>query len=236
MTLAIDPRKIVVLTGSGISAESGVPTFRDGNGLWQNHDLNEVATPGGWGRNPQLVLDFYNERRSTAAAAQPNAAHLALVELESKYDVVVLTQNIDDLHERAGSTNVIHLHGELAWARGTSPRNLRRYIGAEPIKLGDLCEDGTQLRPDIVWFGEPVERMEQAAAEIRTAAKVLVVGTSLTVFPVASLVKKARWHAEKVLCALDVERRPGGYALMRGAATKVVPGLVRHWLENTPLH
>jgi NAD-dependent deacetylase len=236
MRPAIEPNKIVVLSGAGISAESGIPTFRDGNGLWHNHDLNEVATPGGWARNPQLVLDFYNERRSVAAAAQPNAAHLALAELESKYDVIVLTQNIDDLHERAGSTKVIHLHGELTWARGTSPRKLRRHIGASPIMLGDLCEDGSQLRPDIVWFGEPVDRMDQAVAEIRTAAKVLVVGTSLTVFPVASLAKKARWHAEKVLCAFDVERRPAGYTLLRGAAGNIVPGLVRRWMEQAPAH
>ena len=236
MKAAIEPDKIVVLSGAGISAESGIPTFRDNGGLWHQHAIHDVATPAGWARDPQLVLDFYNERRAAAAQAQPNPAHLALAELEQRYNVVVLTQNIDDLHERAGSTQVIHLHGELAWARGTSSRRLRRHIGAAPIALGDLCEDGTQLRPDIVWFGEPVERMEQAIAEIRTAAKVLVVGTSLTVFPVASLVKKARWHAEKVLCALDVERRPAGYILLRGAAGNIVPSLVRRWMAQAPAH
>lgn len=234
MKPAIDPNKIVILSGAGISAESGISTFRDSGGLWHQHDIREVATPEGWTRNPQLVLDFYNERRAVAAAAQPNAAHLALASLEQRYEVVILTQNVDDLHERAGSTNVIHLHGELAWARGTSEKRLRRRIDAAPIRLGDLCEDGSQLRPDIVWFGEPVECMDAASSEILTASKFLVVGTSLTVFPVASLVKKARWHAEKVLCALDVERRPAGYTLLRGAAGKIVPGLVHRWLAEAP--
>lgn len=235
MKPAIQPDKVVVLSGSGISAESGLPTFRDSNGLWRDNDWRDVASPQGWVRDPQLVLDFYNERRHDAANAMPNAAHSAIAELESKYKVVILTQNVDDLHERAGSSNVIHLHGELTWARGTSPNKLRRHIGAAPIHLGDLCEEGTQLRPDIVWFGEDVERMDAARSEIVTAAKVLVVGTSLTVFPAASLVKKARWHAEKVLCSLEVDKVPGGFRLLRGAATKVIPGLTRHWLEYTPI-
>ena len=147
MKAAIQSDKIVVLSGAGISAESGIATFRDSGGVWQQYDLNEVATPAAWARNPQRVLEFYNERRAQAAAAQPNDAHIALAKLEDAFNVVVLTQNIDDLHERAGSTNVIHLHGELMWARGTSERRLRRHIGAAPIRIGDVCEDGSQLLP-----------------------------------------------------------------------------------------
>ena len=130
MTLAINPNKIVILSGSGISAESGLPTFRDANGLWRNLDWRQLASPEGWHAHPELVLEFYNERRTLAAQAQPNAAHRALAELESKYEVVIITQNVDDLHERAGSTNVIHLHGELMWARGTSPRRVRGHARA----------------------------------------------------------------------------------------------------------
>lgn len=232
MKPAIQPNMVVVLSGSGISAESGLPTFRDSNGLWQSHDWRMLASPEGWREHPELVLDFYNERRANAADAQPNAAHIALAELERTHEVAIITQNVDDLHERAGSTNVIHLHGQLTWARGTSPRRLRHCIGAEPIRIGDLCEDGSQLRPDIVWFGEDVENMDAAKRLVRSAGKVLVVGTSLTVHPAASLAKHARWHAEKVLCALDVDSVPFGYALMRGMATRIVPGLVRHWMET----
>ena len=155
------------------------------------------------------MLEFYNERRALAAQAQPNAAHRALAELEAKYEVVVITQNVDDLHERAGSTNVIHLHGELMWARGTSPRRLRRHIGAAPIRMGDLCEDGTQLRPDIVWFGEAVEAMGLAEEDMVDAGKVLVVGTSLTVYPAASLTMYAHADAEKAVCALELDEVPG---------------------------
>lgn len=232
MSLAINPRKIVVISGSGISAESGLPTFRDANGLWRNHDWRQLASPEGWRRHPELVLDFYNERRARAAEAQPNAAHLALAELESAYEVVIVTQNVDDLHERAGSTKVIHLHGQLAWARGTSSRRLRRHIGAAAILIGDLCEDGTQLRPDIVWFGESVPMMDVAAEEIANAGKVLVVGTSLTVYPAASLVDRAHQDAEKALCALDIDAVPRGYEWRRGAATEQIPPLARRWLAQ----
>ena len=226
------PERIVVLSGSGISAESGLPTFRDANGLWRNHDWRELASPEGWRRHPDLVLEFYNERRAAAAQAQPNAAHRALAALEAKYDVHVITQNVDDLHERGGSTQVLHLHGELAWARGTSPRRLRTHLGAAPIRLGDLCADGTQLRPDIVWFGEAVDRLEPAADLVAQADKVLVVGTSLTVYPAASLVDFAPSHAERLVCALELEREPVDYHWLRGPATQEIPPLVERWLRE----
>ena len=234
MPVPMDPRKIVVLSGAGISAESGLPTFRDANGLWRNHDWRELASPEGWRKHPELVLEFYNERRARAAEAQPNAAHRALADLESKYEVVIVTQNVDDLHERAGSTQIIHLHGELMWARGTSPRRRRRHLGAAPIHVGDLCDDGTQLRPDIVWFGEAVEAMGHAEEIIVDAGKMLVVGTSLTVYPAASLTRYADRDAEKVVCALDLEHVPEGYRLLQASAASVIPDLVRHWLETVP--
>lgn len=233
MDMSAKPKKIVVLSGSGISAESGLPTFRDANGLWRNHDWRQLASPDGWRKHPELVLEFYNERRAQAAAAQPNAAHRALAELESKYEVVVVTQNVDDLHERAGSTRIVHLHGQLTWARGTSPRRLRRHIGAAPMRMGDLCEDGSQLRPDIVWFGEAVPAMDESADEVAGADKVLVVGTSLTVYPAASLTEYARADAEKVLCSPEIEALPRGYEWLRGSAATTIPGLARRWLENT---
>lgn len=227
----VQPNKIVILSGAGVSAESGLPTFRDANGLWNQRPVQEVASPAGWRADPQGVLAFYNERRLQAARAAPNAAHEAIAALEQAYEVVVLTQNVDDLHERAGSRTVIHLHGELAWARGSAPVPRRYRIGAAPIALGHLCEDGTQLRPDIVWFGENVLHMEQARRHVASAMKVLVVGTSLTVFPAASLVRAARGRAEKVVNALDIERVPYGFTFMRGKATSIVPVLVQRWLE-----
>ncbi len=231
--MASDRKRIVVLSGSGISAESGLPTFRDSDGLWRNHDWRKLASPEGWRAHPELVLEFYNERRARAAEAQPNAAHLALAALQSHYDVQIVTQNVDDLHERAGSTQVLHLHGELAWARGTSRRRLRTHLGAAPIAIGDRCEDGTQLRPDIVWFGEAVETMEIAADHVAEADKVLVVGTSLTVYPAASLTHYAREDAEKALCAIDIESVPDGYAFLHGPATQKIPPLVQRWVEES---
>ena len=158
-------QNIVILSGSGLSAESGLPTFRDAAGLWKQHSWQELASPEGWRRNPGLVLEFYNERRAKAWAAQPNDAHRAIAALERKFDVAVITQNVDALHERAGSQVVLHVHGELAWARGCGsagrPGKRVRIDGA-PIHLGQQCEDGTQLRPDIVWFGEETRHMDDA--------------------------------------------------------------------------
>jgi NAD-dependent deacetylase len=222
--------KIVVLSGAGMSAPSGLATFRDSGGLWANHRIEEVATPEAWERNPQLVLDFYNQRRAQACAAEPNAGHRALAELERRYDVVVITQNVDDLHERAGSTRVIHLHGELTKARSTADESLVYDIGAKPIHLGDRCALGSQLRPHIVWFGEAVPLIEVATEEFRDAAKVLVVGTSLQVYPAAGLVEYAPAEAEKVHADLYTEHCPFGFRALTGSADQLLPPLVQRWL------
>lgn len=179
--------KVVILTGAGISAESGIQTFRDANGLWEGHDIMEVASPGGWRANPEIVLKFYNDRRRQLLEVKANAAHEALVELENLYDVTIITQNVDDLHERAGSSNVIHLHGELLKSRSTLDETLV-YDCRKDIRLGDLCEKGGQLRPHIVWFGEEVPLMETAARIASLADIFLVVGTSMQVYPAAGLI------------------------------------------------
>jgi NAD-dependent deacetylase len=179
---------IVVLTGAGISAESGLSTFRDSGGLWEQHSVYDVATPEAFARNQELVLRFYNERRHQLESAQPNPAHRLLAELESRYRVTVVTQNVDDLHERGGSTNVLHLHGELTKARSSGFPELIYDIGYKEIHPGDVCERGTQLRPHIVWFGEEVPMLDAAAEVVRTADQLLIVGTSLQVYPAAGLV------------------------------------------------
>ena len=177
---------IVFLTGAGISQESGISTFRDANGLWNNHKIEEVASPEGFKKNPQLVLDFYNARRKQLDEVEPNAAHHLIAQLETKYNVTVITQNIDDLHERAGSTNVLHLHGELRKSRSSKNPNLI-YDCNQDIKLGDLASDGSQLRPHIVWFGEVVTEIENAKAITQSADLFVIVGTSMMVHPAASL-------------------------------------------------
>jgi len=180
--------RLVVLTGAGISAESGLRTFRDTDGLWEGYDVYEVASPQGWQKNPALVQDFYNGRRQDVKAALPNAAHTGLAKLEEKYDVRIITQNIDDLHERGGSTRVLHLHGEIFKMRSVDNEELI-YDIHEDIKMGDLAEDGGQLRPHIVWFGEAVPMIEKAAREVWEADVFVVVGTSLQVYPAASLLQ-----------------------------------------------
>ncbi|WP_145106488.1 SIR2 family NAD-dependent protein deacylase [Gimesia panareensis] len=232
MSEPIDPNKVVVLTGAGISAESGLPTFRDMGGLWEQYEITEVASPEAWERDPQLVLDFYNARRTQAVAAEPNAAHRALAELESRYEVVVITQNVDDLHERGGSSNVIHVHGELVKARSTADPSLIYEIGGKEIQLGDLCEEGSQLRPHIVWFGEMIHNTEVSVAHIRSAGKVLVVGTSLSVYPAAGLVQLASEEAEKLIVSPDLEQEPTGFHWIRGTAVEHVPQIVQRWLEG----
>ncbi len=180
--------RLVVLTGAGISAESGLRTFRDTDGLWEGYDVYEVASPQGWQKNPALVQDFYNGRRQDIKAALPNAAHTGLATLEEKYDVRIITQNIDDLHERGGSTQVLHLHGEIFKMRSVNNEELIYEIRGD-IKMGDLAEDGGQLRPHIVWFGEAVPMIEKAAREVWEADVFVVVGTSLQVYPAASLLQ-----------------------------------------------
>src|SRR5688572_15210372 len=184
--------KLVVLSGAGMSAESGLKTFRDSDGLWEGYDVAEVATPRAWKKNPGLVLDFYNMRRKNILDAQPNAGHFGLAELENHFDVHIITQNIDDLHERAGSTNVLHLHGEILKMRSEHSEELIYDIRGD-INLGDKAEDGAQLRPAIVWFEEPVPMIEQAIPLVRSADIFLVIGTSLVVYPAAGLVNYAPW-------------------------------------------
>lgn len=179
-------KKLVVLSGAGISAESGLKTFRDGDGLWEGYNIEDVATWEAWKRNPALVLEFYNERRKNVADAQPNAAHLGLAALEKYFDVTIITQNIDDLHERAGSTNVLHLHGEIFKMKSERNESLISNI-RDDIKMGDLAADGAQWRPHIVWFGEPVKKMEEAVPLVNSADVFVVAGTSLVVYPAAGL-------------------------------------------------
>jgi len=188
-TMQINPikKKLIVLTGAGISAESGLKTFRDSDGLWEGYEVTEVATPRAWKKSPSLVLDFYNMRRRDVLGAKPNRAHLALAELEKDFDVHIITQNIDDLHERAGSSKVLHLHGEIFKMRSETDDELI-YDIREDILLGDKAEDGSQLRPHIVWFEEPVPMIEAAVALVRQADIFVVVGSSLVVYPAAGLV------------------------------------------------
>ncbi len=182
-------KNIVVLTGAGMSAESGISTFRDAGGLWEQHRIEDVATPEGFRKNPQLVLDFYNARRKAAFDAEPNKGHIGLAEMESEYKVSIITQNVDDLHERAGSTNVLHLHGELSKVRSTADPSLIYILTRDnpEINLGDKCEIGSQLRPHIVWFGEAVPMIEKAIDIVQNADVFVVIGTSLNVYPAAGL-------------------------------------------------
>lgn len=180
-------KNIVILTGAGISAESGIKTFRDSDGLWENHRVQDVASFEAWKKNKELVLDFYNQRRAQVLECEPNEAHKLLVKLEEKYNVSIITQNVDDLHERAGSTNILHIHGELLKARSTVDENLI-YDWKKDITINDKCEKGSQLRPHIVWFGEAVPLIEVAAKITQTADIFIVIGTSMVVHPAAGLI------------------------------------------------
>lgn len=194
----MNKKKLVVLTGAGISAESGLKTFRDADGLWEGYDLEEVATATAWRRNPTLVQEFYNKRRQNVKDAAPNAAHFGLAELEKDFDVQIITQNIDDLHERAGSTKVLHLHGEIFKMRSEKDESLVYTVDAD-IHMGDVAADGGQLRPHIVWFEEPVPMIEPAAQLVRHADIFVIVGTSLVVYPAAGLVNYAPWPIPKFI-------------------------------------
>lgn len=191
-------KKLVVLSGAGISAESGLKTFRDEDGLWEGYDIHEVATATAWRKNPALVLEFYNMRRRNVQQAQPNAAHYGLAALQEDFDVRVVTQNIDDLHERAGSKNVLHLHGEILKMRSEKSEELVYPIEGD-IRMGDCSEDGAQLRPHIVWFEEAVPMMEEAIKVVRAADLFVIVGTSLVVYPAAGLVNYAPWSIPKFI-------------------------------------
>lgn len=214
-------KKIAVLTGAGVSAESGLKTFRDNNGLWHDHRIEDVATPEAWERDMDLVNQFYNERRKNLLEARPNEAHIALARLEQKYKVTVITQNVDDLHERGGSSDVLHLHGELKKVRSTVDPELVYELNGWELKRGDLCEKGSQLRPHIVWFGEAVPLIEDAARIVQEADIVIIIGTSLQVYPAAGLIHYAFAGAPKYyidpkavqvpfIPLLEIIRKPAG--------------------------
>jgi NAD-dependent deacetylase len=222
---------IVVLTGAGISAESGLQTFRDAGGLWEGYDIMEVATPEGWQKNPGLVLDFYNMRRKQALEAKPNAAHYALAKLAEKHTVHIITQNVDDLHEKAGSNSVLHLHGELFKSRSTVQPSLVYDVEGWELKLGDRCERGSQLRPNIVWFGEAVPAMDEAIALVQHADVLMIVGTSLQVYPAAGLIDYIKPFTE--LYVIDPNLPPVSKAhvqLIAQPASIGVPQVVAQWL------
>ena len=190
-------KKIVVLSGAGISAESGLKTFRDSDGLWENHRVEDVATPQAWNRDPELVLKFYNERRQQVNSAMPNKAHAALYDLEKMFDVIIVTQNVDDLHERAGSSKVLHLHGELNKARSCGDPNLVYDLVDWEMKIGQTCEKGHQLRPHIVWFGESVPMINEAIPIFQDADIAIVIGTSLSVYPASGLIDYLPSYADR---------------------------------------
>jgi NAD-dependent deacetylase len=226
-------KKIVVFTGAGISAESGIKTFRDSGGLWEEHDINEVATPEGWKKNPALVLDFYNLRRKQVLEAKPNAAHAALAELQLRYDVDVITQNIDNLHERAGSKKVLHLHGELTKSRSTIDPSLIYDIQGWKLELGEKCVKGSQLRPNIVWFGEAVPNMIKAYEITSKADVFIVIGTSLNVYPAAGLLDHAPDEIPKYLIDPTVDRvdQINNLIIIKEKAGTGVPALVKQLLK-----
>lgn len=217
-------KKITILTGAGISAESGIATFRDSNGLWENHDIQEVASPEGWHKNRALVLEFYNQRRRDILKVEPNAAHTALVELEEKYEICIVTQNIDDLHERAGSKRIVHLHGELLKARSTLDASLV-YDWRKDINLDDKCEKGSQLRPHIVWFGESVPMIEKAAAVTSISDIIIIIGTSMQVYPAAGLVDYAQPRTPIYFIDPNPSINENGYYNLKVVAQKATVGV-----------
>ncbi|HXI00756.1 MAG TPA: NAD-dependent deacylase [Sphingobacteriaceae bacterium] len=226
-----DKVKLVVLTGAGISAESGLKTFRDADGLWEGYNVYDVATPEAWERDPVMVQEFYNMRRKNVLEAVPNPAHFALVKLEEKYDVTIITQNIDDLHERAGSSDIIHLHGVITKSQSNKNPELIYDIDGWEINMGDKCELGSQLRPNVVWFGEPVPMIETAAAVCSAAAIFLVVGTSLQVYPAAGLTDFVPFNAEKYLIDPNAEVSPhNSFQVINKKAGTGLPELVNKLL------
>lgn len=226
-------KRIVVLSGAGISAESGLKTFRDSDGLWENYRIEDVATPQAWKKDRNLVLQFYNERRKQVKAAKPNAAHLALVQLEEKFEVHIVTQNIDDLHERAGSKKVLHLHGEILKSRSTMDPHLVYTIEKHELNEGEKCELGSQLRPHIVWFGEMVPALEDAAYIVSRADILIVVGTSLAVYPAAGLVNYVSPEANKYVVNPDpVVGELAGFKFINAKAGIGIPELVQELIKS----
>jgi NAD-dependent deacetylase len=229
-------KKVVVLTGAGMSAESGLKTFRDEGGLWEGHDVMRVASIDAWNQNPQLVLEFYNQRRKQLKSVVPNSGHLALAELEKKYFVSIITQNVDNLHESAGSTNVLHLHGRLDMVRPVSKPN-KYIVWKEDLNLGDLDQNGEQLRPHIVWFGEEVPNIFRASEIIQTAEIVLIIGTSMQVYPAAGLIRHAPLYSE----IYYIDPKPGksselnlikNLTILKDNAAKATPILVDKLLNQ----
>lgn len=224
-------KKLVVISGAGISAESGISTFRDSNGLWENHDIMEVASFDGWRKNRELVLDFYNKRRKQVQECKPNQAHIKLAELEQLFDVQIITQNVDDLHERAGSNNIIHIHGELLKARSSLDENLV-YPWNKNIEIGDKCEKSSQLRPHIVWFGEAVPLLDAALEIVQTADILLVIGTSLLVYPAAGLINYAPESAKKFIIDLNIPNNiPSDFVTINKSATKGIEQFIKQLNE-----
>lgn len=227
-------KKIIILTGAGISAESGLKTFRDADGLWEGYNIEDVATPEAWQRDPTLVQQFYNERRKAVLAAQPNAAHLALIKLEEKFETLIITQNIDDLHERAGAKAVMHLHGEITFARSSKNPALLYKIEGDAIEMGALCELGSQLRPHVVWFGEAVPMITKAMHEMSKADLVILIGSSLAVYPAAGLLELVK--SDVPIYVVDPKiptvNLPNPIIKIQEKASIAIPLLVAQLLEN----
>lgn len=229
-------QKIIVFSGAGISAESGLGTFRDSGGLWEKYNIEEVATPEAWERDPAMVTEFYNMRRKQCYETSPNAAHYAIAELEKQYRVEVITQNIDDLHERAGSSNVTHLHGEISKVKSSGPNAEKQYFPQEnwEVKMGDVCPEGYQLRPHVVWFGEAVPMLDKAIAQIEEADIVIVVGTSLNVYPAAGIISYAPSQAQYYLIDPSEVNVPPYFNVIQENASIGVPYLVEKLLSKKP--
>lgn len=225
---------VIVLTGAGMSADSGLKTFRDSDGLWEGYDVREVATPQAWERDRELVLNFYNERRKQAHSVDPHDGHKALAKLEDQYNVTIITQNVDTLHERAGSSSVIHLHGQLSKVRSEDDPSLIYEIGGDSIELGDTAEDGAQLRPHVVWFGEPVPNMRKAADLVPKADILIVIGTSLVVYPAAGLVDLAARGIPKYIIDPSTPELGdfSGWEHLKQRASDGTPKLVHKLLHN----
>ncbi len=229
-------QSIIVFSGAGMSAESGIQTFRDSNGLWENHNIHDVATPQAWKKNPDLVSEFYNHRRKQIIQAEPNAAHFAIAYLQKKANVQVITQNIDDLHERAGSSRVLHLHGNIRYAKSSGPNQEKTHyrINGHELKAIDLCPDGYRLRPHVVWFGEDVPLMEKAISLVNKATHFVVIGSSLNVYPAANLIMCCSQNAKKWIVdpkALEINI-PSGFTLINEKAVDGVTTVIKQIMNS----